>query len=84
MDARQASLFHVERNPNNNLAVLGTPSKTGHKLTCNTVQTYLVAASYLRFKARKKPFLAQKHKDTRLRWAREHVKWEWEDWMRVI
>ena len=30
--ARQALTRHVERNPNDKLAALGTPSKTAHKL----------------------------------------------------
>ena len=28
--------------------------------------------------------MTQKHKEARLRWAREHVDWTLEDWMRVI
>lgn len=34
----------LERDPNDNLAALGTPSKTGHKLDAKTVRTYLKAA----------------------------------------
>lgn len=82
--AQRALIRHVERNPNDNLAALGSPSKSGHKLGRKAIRTYLKAAGYLRFKARKKPFLTQKHNDARLRWAREHVGWELEDWMRVI
>ena len=63
---------------------LGTPSKSGHTLSRRTVQSYLKTAGYLRFKARRKPVLTQKHKDARLRWAREHVDWTLEDWIRVI
>ena len=63
---------------------LGTPSKSGSKLSRGTVRPYLKAAGYLRFKARRKPFLTQNHKDARLRWAREHLRWKLEDWMRVI
>lgn len=82
--ARRALIRHVERNPNDNLAALGTPSKTEHKLARKTVQTYLKATGYLRFKAQKKPFLTQKHKDARLHWAREHVKLGLDDWKRAI
>ncbi len=71
--SQRALLQHVERNSNDNLAALGTPSKSGHTLSRATVWSYLKATSYLQFKARRKPFLTQKHKDTRLCWARKRV-----------
>lgn len=75
LDARgqRALIRHVERNPNDNLVALGTPSKSGQKLGRKAIRAYLKAAGYLLFKDRKKPFLTQKHKNARLRWAREHV-----------
>ena len=60
------------------------PSKSGSKLSRGTVRSYLKAAGYLRFKARRKLFLTQNHKDARLRWAREYLRWKLEDWIRVI
>ena len=81
--ARWALIRHVERNPEDNLAVLGTPSKTGHKLGHNALRAYLKAAGYLRFKVRKKPYL-KKQKEVRLCWAREYVGWELGDWMRIM
>ena len=77
--ARQALICHVERNPHDNLAALGTPSKSGTTLSRKTVRAYLKAAGYLRFKARRKPYLTKKHKEARLRWAREHLGWTLED-----
>ena len=82
--ARRALIRHVERNPHDKLASLGTPSRSGQKLSRKTVRSYLKTAGYLRFKARRKPFLTKKHKAARLRWAREHVGWTLEDWIRVI
>ena len=79
--SQRALIRHVERFPHDNLAALGTPSKS---LSRGTVRSYLKTAGYLRFKARRKPFLTQKQKEARLRWAREHVDWTLEDWMRVI
>ncbi len=77
--SQRVLIHHVERFPHDNLAALGTPSKSGHKLSQGTVRSYLKTADYLRFKARRKPFLTQKHKEARLRWAREHVDWTLED-----
>ena len=53
--ARRALIRQVERNPYGNLAALGTPSKLGTTLSCKTVQAYLKAAGYLRFKTQKSP-----------------------------
>lgn len=35
---------------------------------------------YIAFKPRQKPFLTEKHKADRLKWAREHIKWTIDDW----
>lgn len=82
--SQRALIRHVERFPHDNIAALGTPSKSGHTLSRGTIRSYLKTAGYLRFKARRKPFLTQKHMEARLRWAREHVDWTLEDWKRVI
>ncbi len=71
--SQRTLIYHVERFPHDNLAALGIPSKSGHTLSRGTVRSYLKIAGYLQFKARRKPFLTQKHKETRLRWAREHI-----------
>ena len=82
--ARRTLIRHVERYPHDNFAALATPSKTGQTLSRTTVRKYLKAAGYLRFKARRKPYLSQKHKLARLKWAKEHVNWTLEDWLHVI
>ena len=82
--ARRALIRHVERNPHDNLLALTTPSKTGQKVSKTTVRRYLKAAGYLRFKARKNPYLNKKHKQARLRWVKKHADWTMEDWYRVI
>ena len=51
----------IERFPHDNLAALGSPSKSGHTLSRGTVQSYLKTAGYLRFKARRNPFLTHKN-----------------------
>ena len=71
--SQRALLRHIERFPHDNLAALGTLSRSGHTLSRGTVRSYLKVAGYLRFKACRKPFLTQKHKDARLRWPGEHV-----------
>lgn len=60
---RRALIRHVERNPHDKLASLGTPSRSGQKLSRKSVRSYLKTAGYLRFKARRKPFLTKKHKE---------------------
>ncbi len=67
---------HVERYPHNNLKALGTPSKSGHTLSELTVRKYLRGEGFfLRFKARKKPYLTAKHKKDWLRWGKERLCW---------
>ena len=75
---------HVERFPHDNLLALATPSKTGQKTSHSTVRRYLKAAGYLRLKARRKPFLNERHKKARLAWAREYKEWTMNVWLRVI
>ncbi len=82
--SQRVLIRHVERFPHNNLAALSTPSKSGHTLSRGMVWSYLKTAGYLRFKARRKPFLTQKHKEARLCWAREYVDWTLENWMSII
>lgn len=81
---KRALVRHVEQNPHDNLKALGTPSKSGQTLSRATVRKYLKANGYFRFKARKKPFLSSKHKQARLKWAKEHRGWTMDDWYRVI
>ena len=82
--ARRALIRHIEKNSHDNLLCLATPSKSGKKLHKNTVRKYLKKAGYLRFRARKKPFLIERHKLARLKWAKEHEHWTKKDWSRVI
>ena len=65
--ARRALIRHVERNPHDNLASLGTPSTSGTKLGRKVVRGYLKVAGFLRFKPRRKRFLTQKRKEAKLR-----------------
>ena len=74
----------MEQNPYDNLAALSTPFKLGTTFSCKTVRAYLKAVNYLRFKARKKPYLTKKHKEARLCWVRKHLGWTLEDWKGVI
>ena len=74
----------MARNPYDNLATLGTISKLGTTLSRKIVLAYLKTAGYLRFKAWRKLYLTRKHKETRLRWAREHLGWTLGDCKRVL
>ena len=74
----------MKQNPYDNLAALGTLSKSGTTLSCKTVQAYLKVAGYLRFKAQKNPYLIKKLKEARLRLAQEHLGWTLKDEKRVI
>jgi hypothetical protein len=81
---RQRLIRHVETNPRDDFATVTTSSKFTHSIHRVTIRSYLKIADYLRFKTRKKSFLTSKHKQTRLKWAREHVNWIIENWMHVI
>jgi len=50
----------------------------------NTLRKELVAFGLGHRKQRKRPYLSQKQKKTRLRFAKEHIHWTMEDWRRVI
>ena len=82
--AQRAIIRHVEKFPYDNLHALSTPSKSGHTMGRTTIRRYLKAAGFFRFKARKKPFLSDKHKAARLKWAKEHQNWTLDDWSHVI
>ena len=74
----------MEKFPHDNLNALSTPSKSGNTVCRTTIRRYLKALGYFRFKARRKPFLSNKHKVARLKWAKEHKGWTLEDWLHVI
>jgi transposase len=82
--AERMLLRHVAQNPFETMAALCSPSKSGHQLSKKTVRKYLAKNEVYTFKPRRKPFLSEKHKRDRLKWAREHVKWTAEDWRCVI
>ena len=48
---RRALIRHLELNPYDNLAALGTPFKSSITLSCKTVRVYLKAEGCLRFNA---------------------------------
>ena len=70
--AQRAIIRHVEKFLHDILNALSTPSKSGNTVCRTTIRRYLKALGYFRFKARRKPFLSNKHKVTRLKWAKEH------------
>ena len=63
---KRAFVRHIEKNPHDNSAALATPSKSGHQLSRCTVRKYMRSAGFLRFKARRKPYLTIRHKAVRL------------------
>ena len=69
----------MKKFPHDNLYALSTPSKSGSTISQITIQKYLKAKDYFRFKAKKKLFLSDKHKADRLKWAKEHKWWTLED-----
>ncbi len=60
------------------------PSKSNSTISRTTIQKYLKAEGYFRFKVRRKLFLSNKHKAARLKWAKENKGWTLEDWLHVI
>ena len=81
---KRAFIRHIDRNPHDNLAALATPFKSGHQLSKPTVQKYMRGAGFLRFRARRKPYLTIRHKAARLIWARKHKHWSVKDWSGVV
>ena len=55
--SQRALICHIERFPHDNLATLGTSSKSGHILSRKMIRSYLKTIGYLQFKACRKPFL---------------------------
>ena len=86
LDARvqRAIICQVKKCTHENLHALSTPSKSGSSISRITIHKYLKAAGYFRFKAKRKPFLSDKHKAARLKWVQEHKGWTLEDWLHVI
>ena len=82
--ARRALIRHVKTNSHDNLLALITFSKADQQISKITVRRYLKTTDYLRFKARKKSFLNNKHKQARLKWAKKHADWTMKNWYRVI
>ncbi len=82
--AQRAIIRHVEKFPHDNLHALWTPSKSNSTISRTIIRKYLKAEGYFRIKARKKLFLSDKHKAARLKWAKEHKRWTFEDWLHVI
>ena len=82
--AQQEIICHVEKFPYDNLYALSTPFKSDYIISWTTIRRYLKAAGFFQFKARKKPFLSNKHKATRLNWAKEHQDRTLDDWSYVI
>lgn len=58
--------------------------QTGRVISSRTVRRRLLNAGLRGCKARKKPWLSQKNKEKRLKWARQHQNWSEEDWSNVI
>ena len=82
--AERALLRHVNQNPKDTFQALATPSKSGQQLHPTTVRRYLRKNELYAFKPRRKPFLNENHKRTRLKWAKEHLTWSLDDWRCAI
>jgi transposase len=78
--AERALLRHVAKYPSDTITALSTPSKSGYRLHPNTTRRYLQKNEIYAFRPRRKPFLTNKHKRARLKWAKEYIKWTAEDW----
>ncbi len=74
----------MEKFSHDNPYVFSTLFKSGSIISRTTIQKYPKTKDYFRFKARKKPFLSDKHKAARLKWAKEHQRWTFGDWLQVI
>lgn len=81
---KRALIRYVEKNPHDNLTALASPSKSGQQLSRSTVRRYLKGCGFLRFKARRKPYLTIRHKAARLVWGRKHKHWTVKDWVCVV
>jgi len=82
--AERLLLRHVNNNPRDTLVALSSPSKSGQQLHKSTVRRYLAKNERYCFKPRRKPFLSEKHRRDRLKWARDHLAWTYDDWRCAI
>jgi transposase len=81
---RRRLIRHVKTNSHDNFAALIIFSKSNIIIHRVTVRRYLRVSDYLRYKTRSKFFLSSKHKQVRLKWAREHENWTLKNWLHVI
>ncbi len=65
--SQETLVFYFKRFSYNSFAIIGTLFKPGSKFSSGTLRSYLKAAGYLLFKACQKLFVAQNHRDARLR-----------------
>ena len=77
--AERRLVRYIATNPFSTLACLGTPSKTGMRLSDNTTRRYLAKNEYYAFRPRRKPYLTKAHKLARLRFARRMQHWKLDD-----
>jgi hypothetical protein len=75
--AERRLLRAVANNTRANLAALGTPSKSGKKLSCTTVRKTLKRYGKARRRACKKPYLSTKYKRRRVVFGKENSKRKW-------
>jgi transposase len=54
------------------------------KVSAQTIRRSLKQAGYASYVKKKRPFLSKKHKQARLKWAKEHCTWTVDEWRNVI
>ena len=69
----------LNQDPFATVATLRTPSKSRYRLHYNTVRQYLTNNEFYAFLPRRKPYLTQKHKQNRLKFARRMQHWKLSD-----
>lgn len=71
--AERRLVRYMANHPFSTLACLGTPSKSGYRLSRNTTRQYLAKNEYYAFRPRRKPYLTEDHKRQRCEFA---CKWQ--------
>ena len=71
---QRALLRHANLHTKDTLQALGTPSKSTHSLSVNTVRRILVKHGKAKRKPRTKPFVSRVNKKKRLEWAKAEKK----------
>lgn len=59
-------------------------ARTGKKICARTVKSRMREVNLRRCLKCRKPYINDDHRERRLTWARKHISWSIEDWMRVL